>query len=401
MFYKTVSVILLGFLLFTSCKWNVYELEMRTEGDSLERKFSCYEEWGGGSGEEPKRSRSNQQELDRIKFQYDSPPSFPDEYRTTFQGLFEDETPQDIGGAGRFKRFESSMGSVFGYMERFRGADDQAGRLEEMLNSVDRLMNLVRDFLETKFEDLPDWDALRACMDLDFRRDAKNLLVYFWLASAMAEDLRGDRTEFMEDFLSRFLLYLAERDYIELKRIPELSRQIHDWIEVPSNKEILFIAECLSRKLKVSADSPLLEALVALLATDDLEESLHDYIRTLPEWEIRVKRYEAEREENPEANEPHPREYVDDISEGLFAFGIEFTKSCRIQVRFAAPGEPLHTNGEWNVERKEVHWTGEMWSDENLPAFAYAVWAEPEEAFQRARFGRVVLKDQDLLEYVF
>ena len=41
-----------------------------------------------------------------------------------------------------------------------------------------------------------------------------------------------------------------------------------------------------------------------------------------------------------------------------------------------------------------------MATDRSLPAFSYAAWSEPNAETQTERFGRVILTDQKLAEYV-
>ena len=42
-----------------------------------------------------------------------------------------------------------------------------------------------------------------------------------------------------------------------------------------------------------------------------------------------------------------------------------------------------------------------MWGEKTLPAFAYVAWIETAEAFQKTHFGRVLLRGEELLQYVF
>ncbi len=45
-------------------------------------------------------------------------------------------------------------------------------------------------------------------------------------------------------------------------------------------------------------------------------------------------------------------------------------------------------------------WEHALATDCSLPAFSYAAWSEPNVETQTKRFGRAILSDQDLAEYV-
>ena len=114
--------ILLCFIVLAGCQQNVYELELTPDGEQLHRKLVCYRV--------DHRSDAMvvfpDKELERIRAVYPEGPTSPTKLKHTFESLFERNTPQDIGGAGYYLTFDSPVGRLCCYAERFRGTDDMA-----------------------------------------------------------------------------------------------------------------------------------------------------------------------------------------------------------------------------------------------------------------------------------
>ena len=73
-----------------------------------------------------------------------------------------------------------------------------------------------------------------------------------------------------------------------------------------------------------------------------------------------------------------------------------------MRVDLHLPQAPYSSNGDWN-ESGVLQWRERLAkSDErkvSLPNSLYAMWSNPNVDFQEKHFGRVVLDDEDLLEY--
>ena len=81
--------------------------------------------------------------------------------------------------------------------------------------------------------------------------------------------------------------------------------------------------------------------------------------------------------------------------EGLFQLGGD-----RLTVGLKTDRPPILTNGRWSAESASIKWAPRIVPGDDLPpAFAYAVWDEPDEAAQRAHFGMIVLQEKMLLDY--
>ncbi len=72
----------------------------------------------------------------------------------------------------------------------------------------------------------------------------------------------------------------------------------------------------------------------------------------------------------------------------------------RVEVSIASGVEPLATNGVWRPAEGRIHWPEATMHDRGPGLLRHATWAAPEEAFQKARFGRVILSGPSLAEYV-
>jgi hypothetical protein len=93
-----------------------YDIEMRVDRDQLVREVSAQ----GISKDEQKR----------IAILY------PAKVDGKYVGQFYGDLPNDVGGAGSFNSFKTKMGSMFVYLERFRGNDSLAVQLEDSLEAA-------------------------------------------------------------------------------------------------------------------------------------------------------------------------------------------------------------------------------------------------------------------------
>jgi hypothetical protein len=62
--------------------------------------------------------------------------------------------------------------------------------------------------------------------------------------------------------------------------------------------------------------------------------------------------------------------------------------------------KPVQSNGKWDAEKGELSWAGLGRQGCASPQLFFAVWAEPDEAFQRTHLDKVVLSGESLHEYI-
>ena len=72
----------------------------------------------------------------------------------------------------------------------------------------------------------------------------------------------------------------------------------------------------------------------------------------------------------------------------------------QVELTLAAAKQPYQTNGRWDAATAGMHSTANLAKKSALPALFYAFWSQPDEAFQRAHFGRQVLEGDGLAQYV-
>ena len=72
----------------------------------------------------------------------------------------------------------------------------------------------------------------------------------------------------------------------------------------------------------------------------------------------------------------------------------------RGRVVWHCSARPLETNGAWEEEKRELSWEAVGRQGCETPQLLYAIWAEPDEAFQEEHLGRVMLAGERLTRYV-
>jgi len=69
-----------------------------------------------------------------------------------------------------------------------------------------------------------------------------------------------------------------------------------------------------------------------------------------------------------------------------------------VNVKLVCPGRPYETNGQWDEQSGQLSWFDRSRPDE-LPFLCYAVFGLANDAFQEEHFGKVIIQDEQLVEY--
>ena len=85
---------------------------------------------------------------------------------------------------------------------------------------------------------------------------------------------------------------------------------------------------------------------------------------------------------------------VEPVMPGIFGSNTEGTVTWR------GMSQPVYTNGTWDSEQRELSWRAVGREGCAAPQLLFAIWAQPDDAFQRSRFGKVALTSESLAEYV-
>ncbi|MFH0911665.1 MAG: hypothetical protein V1918_09210 [Planctomycetota bacterium] len=381
-------------LFLFGCGHKVYEIDMKPDGDRMERRLVCFHAGDSGSMTMPA------EELARIAEAYGRPAPSEAEQKSAFQGSFTEKMPQDVGGAGYFLCLSTPLGDSSFYGERFRGDDNIARALVSGMQAADRLIDLVSGWLQTHPGEEKDCETLRAFCDAALREDLKNAALYLWAGmialDPWAKEGGAAEEKTGADLATRLLLYFSEHGYFTPSEIPVIARRFEASVE---SELPLLVQETLAQKTGLPKDSQALRSLSRVLAGEE-EASFAEHIRTTDAWKERLKRWEEEKAANPEAEEPTPRDLAGELAvQAFFPFSALFSEDDQIAMRIECPAKPWATNGTWDGEKSLVSWSGPIRGEGTLPTLAYAAWSLPNEAFQQERFGRTVLEDEALAKY--
>jgi hypothetical protein len=130
-----------------------------------------------------------------------------------------------------------------------------------------------------------------------------------------------------------------------------------------------------------------------------VQESIN---RSLQEHPLYAKYRIRAARANPEGAPPPPTELL--VSLAFTASGLHWGGFDGLDVTLSCPLEPFRTNGTWSADDGHVVWERQLQEiddvpQQSLPAMLFAFWSVPDDDFQTARFGRVVLSDQELADY--
>jgi len=380
---------------YSDCDHNRYELELKPEGDTLQRKLTC-RRLGYENDKEVAREFPADL-LTRIAKGYPERLSPADALTHVFQGSFKGKLPADLGGTGQYVRLATRMGAAAAYTERYCGDDDQARQLDRSRIALDRLVDHAIGWFNKELSGQPGLTRLRVYIGRDLRGDLQNVLVHAALAVRVADyDERG-----AEEMGARIGQLLIERGYVPPEQAPEVISGIYR-VELDDKAPELmaFVQRLAARKMGLPDDKPVPPALGFLTDAELATRSFGRYLETTDAYKLLLERWQGERIENPEASRPDPTDVVEPLFTDLLPFEI-FGPDSRLEAGLALPVQPFATNGEWQADRGRLQWSKNgICKDLGLPTYLYAAWSEPDNEFQKRHFGKPVLAGQDLAEYV-
>ena len=390
------SAIVVCLLLICGCQHYTYEIEMRTEGDVLERKLTCWQTRHGQDG----KSRVvgfPRDEMDRISNLYERQMTRRGKKKQVFIGHFKGSMPNDVGGAGSFTHFETRMGSLSLYVERFRGNDDLAANLPRIVQGGDKLADLLAGWFQAELGGDPNFGALRKFCDVELRQDIKNLGTYYFVAGILSKcDDEG-----LAHVAARACQYLAERAYFAPEELPSIVSAAHYAFAREDTTQLMaLIRRFIARKMRVPDQDPIPHSLDFLCSLEAAEKSLRRYLRGTDEFKSRRQKWEQGKKTGPEAQEPDPMAIAGDAIGELLTWSPIRIFCDELALKLACQTKPFATNGEWNEKSRQVAWSAAV-SDDDMPAtFCHAFWSVPDATFQKEHFGSVLLDGVHLAGYV-
>jgi len=323
----------------------------------------------------------------------------------SFVGEFQHVTPDDIGGSGFLLHCDSAMGSSSAYSEQFRGSDDLAGVLGRQEIAFNRLFDIIILWLETEFEDSADLPALLKVIDEDVRQDLWNLsLTMSTLSIVGTASDRGDgnvEDRVFEQLGNRAIHFLIARGYFEAAQLPMIRSSLFSFDDTQIFE---LLARALMNKMGLPPGDSMPPTLTAVRNNPEkYGESLDLFLESDERLFNLISAWESE-SKTPQAEPAQASEYVDDlVTEALtseFHSGPEDGEFLRVDLYL--PNAPYSSNGEW-VDTGVLQWRERLASGDagtvSLPNTLFALWSEPNAAYQQEHFGRVVLDDVNLGDY--
>jgi len=379
----------------TGCPHNQYVVQLKPRGNVIERTLVFYREDGVNTNTgTPNYQPFDAAELAAITSLYPVQSLANDGGRYVARGEFINELPDDVGGAGAYTNLTTSLGEAGFYVERFRGNDDLAGMSEQRFKAAERLADLIVGWSQMELGREPGYDKLRQFLDVDLRRDLKNLGAYCWEGQLAS----GYKTNADEEFTVRFGQYLLERGYFTIGEIPALFRDVSG-----NDPQALLdqIQRLVARKMGVPETEPV-PALLAFLADETMmEKSFDKYLAGTDFYRAKLTQWEEDKKLKPDTKQPEPSEVASDAVGNLVEFDL-FGHPDHLAVRLSLPSSPVHSNGRWDEALKQVVWETDIEGRTNashFPFSCYASWAQADQEYQKKHFGRVVLTGDELMRY--
>jgi hypothetical protein len=379
-----MAVVLLG------CEHDHFVVEVTPDGETFQRKLTCWHLYGEGDKEIRPLAP---EKLTRIGKLYEKTETVEGGKKHLFTGRFTGQTPADVGGAGSYTHFTSPLGSTSSYVERFRGSDDLEAELSQRRAAADQLTDLAIGWLESELGQQPGFEQLKKFLDRDLRQDLKNLALYGWAGDAM----KTQQSDLGTEFLLRAAQYLCERGYASPKDAPGLARAAFSEDPAPLLKHL---QRLVARKMGLPADRPLPDALAFLSDPQRLRASWNKYGSTTELFQKRLKKWKEEKQTDPNATQPTPEDLlIELVGQLVFEFRL-FAADDTLELKLHSGQKPYATNGQWDEQAASLSWSEDLRHDAPLPVFCFALWSQPERAFQEAHFGKVLLSGEELAEYV-
>jgi hypothetical protein len=374
-------------VILAGCVRNSYEVEVAPVGGSLDRKLTVRQQTRGSGP-----ANAFDEEVRKIAAEYRvAPPPPPAAAKKhEFQGRFAGRLPQDVGGYGTFMHWETELGSVSIYVERFRGDDDAEGVLKRRQASADRLVELAVAWLRPELEADPQWPGFRQFLQKDFRRDLHNVTIYAWtMGMARTSD---DFTE----ALVRGLQYVVERGYITPDDVPAISRAISDAQRGEPERLMTLCKRLIAARL----GGKIPQIPKGLATPEELVKSLNKFLESTDEYVKIIKEWEKQRATDPHVQRPEGMAVLNRLLGDLFLAGTGVQLGGdQVTVGLNIDRPAIVTNGHWTEESRKINWAARSLSNEGWPALMYAAWDEPDETAQKAHFGKLVLQGEPLLNY--
>jgi hypothetical protein len=391
-------------MILCGCDFNEYRIELTPRGDRIERKLTV-RRVGGGKDGKSENKEFPAEEFAALAKAYPKQVATDDPNVHAFAGSFGQKMPKGIGGDGSYIRMQTRMGSTSAYVERFRGDDDLFGQIDKQRKAIDETVDLLIGWFRSELPDDAGRKKLLAFMDTSLRKDLKNLVVYAWATRVAAIYKKSGTAD--AEFVARVAQYLMERKYFAPKDIPTIVRAFTEEFEKDSATRLpALLQRLIADRMGVKPADPVPDSLAFLASAEKAQASLGAYLKgtktyrgKLAEWKKQHAEALRRDEADPDDGPPDPIALCfPEMGADIIPLDIGGTTDT-LEVSLAAPVKPFETNGTWHAKASRITWKDSLHKGNTLPTFCYALWAEPDGAFQEKHFGKVVLNGQYLAFY--
>jgi hypothetical protein len=387
-------------ILCAGCEYDKYVIDMRPEGDSCRRTIVCWR--ADDDARPPKVGPISQGRADEISKCYPAGKDLPDleKGKRGFAGAFTGVLPQDVGGAGSYTRFRSEMGELFLYVERFRGNPDQARVLARAAYCADQLAEMLALWFASEMKEEPRLPQLLDFIRGPLRQDMHNVSLYSWMPqfARNSQRLTGERPE---QFAVQAAQFLVERGYFRIEDVPVLVASISVQGERETAQMLRLVQRLAATRMGVPADKPLPASLAFLADGKRVAASFDRFRKTegFARWlaGIDPKRVTGD----PEAKtwNADPDDPAGPLLQRMVCVDLWFGQD-KVEVTLHSGERPFSTNGTWEEPTRSVGWAAQLPPQDGLPLLCYAFWSAPDDALQKKRFGKRILENEKLAEYV-
>jgi hypothetical protein len=373
-------------VLTTGCPRNEYVVDLQPQGEKIQRTLQCRRVDSGTP--ETNLVEFPADELKRLQAAYPRHRFDAASKYHVLDGTFSATLPKDVGGAGEYRHFRTSLGSLSTYLERVRGEEDQQGRLERRMKATDQLADLVSEWLQAELGKEKNFPALKKFLDGPFRKDLKNINLYLW----QMELVEKKDTNAPDTMVARAVQYAIEQKYVRSEHVPLLLAGV---FEEDADGWLKLLRELLADKL----GAPVTQAF--LKDPEALDKSWKAFLPKSNCYLDYLQVWEKEHQADADAKKPDPDEAFSKLVEEAADVSLGGSDD-QLTVHLSLPVAPLRANGAWDPDKKRVTWETEIEAGTpmRLPVICYAAWVEPDADFQKAHFGKLALAGETLNKYV-
>ncbi len=384
----TIAVLLFITIILPACTTTTYEIQMAPKGEAIHRKTT----------------QIRDQKRSSAKIVHDK--------------SFTHKTPKEVGGSGTLTTYKTSFGTLYVYLERFQGNIDLLAQIEKQNAIADRLANYLRDWFNSELANDPNWPKLHKFINDELRRDLKNIALYAWRhrnnddgLSLKSKSKSKSNDLDLPPALAQIAQYLTERGYFTLNELPRITRTFGEAVQLsfgpkgPKNKQdqlrekqlTQFIQRTVARRMGIPDTKPIPDSLAFLSSIKSMETSFNRWYQSTGEYRKQLAAWAA-LPENNRPKKPVGPDWKNQDPGDLIGFEL-FSSSVFVDAKLKLPAKPIFTNGKFDPKSSTIAWHQRVDRDNRIPVVAYATWAVPNPAAQKAKFGKTLLSHQTLGAY--